>query len=108
MERARAISESSSNTRRGWFGLGSIMSTGIGRSSWSSSRGATDRIAASPRPIPMGRSATVGHLLCQLEVGIRTGAVRIVMDHRFTETWCFADADVARDDRVEHQLGKVL
>src|SRR6185437_1126833 len=84
------------------------MSIGIGRSSWSSSRGATDRIAASPRPMPFGRSATRSHLLGQLEVRVGAGAVRIVVNDWFTETWCFADADVARDDRVDHQLWKVL
>src|SRR5207302_10177958 len=99
---------SSSNTPRGWFGLGSIMSTGIGRSSWSSSRGATDRIAARPRPIPFGRSATGGDLLCQLEVCVGARAVRVVVDDRLAEAGGLADADVARDHRVEHQFGKML
>ena len=30
------------------------------------------------------------------------------MNHRFTETWCFADAHISRDHRVEHQVREVL
>src|SRR5947209_1952900 len=84
------------------------MSTGIGRSSWSSSRGATERIAAKPRPMPFGRSATSGHLLCELEVRIGAGAVRIVVDHRLAEAGRLADPDIARYHGIEHQFGKVL
>src|SRR5437763_9035564 len=84
------------------------MSTGTGRNSWSSSRGATDRIAARPRPIPFGRSATGGHLLCQLEVRVGPGAVGVVVDDRLPEARRLANSNVARDHRVEHQLGEVL
>src|ERR1700733_10020611 len=84
------------------------MSTGIGRSSWSSSRGATDRIAARPRPIPFGRSATRGHLLGELEVGVCAGAVRVVVDNGLAKARRLPDPDVAGDDRIEHQFGEVL
>ena len=52
--------------------------------------------------------ATGGHLLGQGEVGLRPGAVRVVMDHGAAEARRLADADVARDHGVEDELGEVL
>src|SRR5919202_4242825 len=68
----------------------------------------TERIAASPRPIPRALSATSGHLLGKVEVRARARAVRIVMDHRPPEAGRLADTDVTGDDRLEDELGKVL
>ena len=73
-ESASACSASSSKRLRGWSGLGAIEVDGelaqLGRRR-ASSPSDTDRIAASPRPMPR-RSATGGHLLGELEVGLRT------------------------------------
>src|SRR3954452_4368550 len=67
-----------------------------------------ERIAARPRPMPRGRSATGGHLLRELEVGLRAGAVRVVMNDWPPEARRLAEPDVPRDDGVEDERGEVL
>ena len=82
---ASATSATSSKAWRGWRGFLAISSTGTRRrSACASAPGSPvgDRIAARPRPMPRLRSATGGDLLRQLEVRLRPGAVRIVMDDR--------------------------
>src|SRR5579875_691059 len=102
-------SASSSKSCRGWCGFGEISSVGISRSSGLASppSSVTARIAARPRPIPRLRSATGRDLLGQLEIRLGPGAVGIEVDHRLAEARGLADAHVARDHRVEHQLGEV-
>src|SRR5690348_9447604 len=99
-----ASRDSSSKTRRGWRAFGAIRSTGSLRSS---APGAVPsvgaRIAASPRPMPRGRSATRGHLLGEREVGLGPGAVGVVVDDGNAVARRLAQADVARDDGVEHE-----
>src|SRR3954451_12060607 len=90
-----------------------------------SSRELVERIAASPRPIPrpavpapmpglpdplspFAVSATCSHLFRELQVGHGTRAARIVADDREAVARSLADADVARDHRVEDKLGEVL
>src|ERR1039458_1410442 len=75
-----------SNSRRGWCGVGVV----------------------SPRPIPRALSATGGNLLCQFEIGVRPGAVGIVVDHRLAEARCLPDSDVARDHGIENQFREML
>src|SRR5690242_4007299 len=110
-EAASAARASSSKRLRGWCGFGAIVSTAIWRSSARSSppaaSGETLRIAARPRPMPVGL-ATGGHLLGELEVRVGAGAVRVVVDHRDAEARRLADAHVARDDRVEDERREVL
>src|SRR5204862_5497754 len=94
-------------------GFGEIRSTGMARSSASraspSASGAEDaRIADRPRPMPRVGSATGGHLLCQLEVGLRAGAMRVVMDDRTAEARCLAEPHVARNHRLEDERREML
>src|SRR5436305_14902876 len=107
---ARARSASSSNSRRGWFGLGRISSVGISRRPVSS-RELVERIAAKPRPMPgpggpapmpglpgpprpFAVSATCSHLLRELQVGHGARAARVVADDREAIARGLADADV--------------
>src|SRR3954451_22081931 len=108
---ASACSAASSKCRRGWSLLGLMSSTARSRRSGVApscpgSGAETERIAASPRPMP--RSATGRALLGQLEVGVRARGVRVMVDHRAAVARRLADPDVARDDRVEDELGEVL
>src|SRR2546421_10911288 len=108
MESASPTRDSSSTLVRGWRGLGSIRSTGSRRSSSHSSLGATDRIAARPRPMPFGRSATGGYLLCKLEIGVCARTVGIMVNDGLAEARRLSNANVPGDDRIEHQFGEVL
>src|SRR3954466_4115265 len=129
---ARASRASSSNSRRGWFGLGRISSVGISRRPVSA-RELVERIAARPRPIPraapplvppvalvprpdragvpprpLAVSATCSHLLRELEVGHGARAARVVADHGEAVARGLADADVTGDHGIEDELGEVL
>src|SRR4051812_30365421 len=121
---ASAMRASSSNSRRGWFGLGRISSVGISRRPVSS-RELVERIAASPRPMPrppipaplparpvpptpLAVSATCSHLLGELQVGHGARAARVVADYGEAIARGLPEADVARDHRVEDELGEVL
>src|SRR3954468_10806543 len=112
---ARARSASSSNSRRGWLGLGRIRSVGISRRPVSS-RALVERIAARPRPMPRGPppprpfavSATCCHLFRELQVGHGAGAARVVADYGEAIARRLAHADVARDHGVEYEFGEVL
>src|SRR5438552_1453298 len=101
----RSSSASSSKGLRGWFGLGAMRSTATSRSSGPSAA-ETARIAARPRPMP--RLATGGHLLRQLEIRVRTGALRVVVDHREAKARRLSDANIARDDGVEDERREML
>ena len=77
-------------------------------------RAARRSLVLSPRPAgsrrgrgPSAVSATCGHLLGELEVGIGARAVRVVMDHRAAEARRLADPDVARDHGVEDERREV-
>src|SRR4051794_40419572 len=110
-EAASPCSASSSKRLRGWAGFGLTSSTGSSRSSGGGAAAPsagldTLRIAARPRPIP--RSATAGDLLGEFEVGVRPGAVRVVVDDRAPEARRLADAHVAWDHGVEDERGEVL
>src|SRR5215203_2715972 len=90
-----------------------MSSSGISRSSGCGSAPAAagtvgERIADRPRPMPRGRSATGGHLLGELEVGLRAGAVWVVVDDGTPEARRFAEAHVAGDHRVEDERREVL
>src|SRR4051812_22511956 len=110
---ARASSASSSNSRRGWLGLGRISSVAISRRPVSS-RALVERIAASPRPIPrpppspLAVSATCSHLFRKLQVGHGARAARVVADDGESVARRLAHADVAGDDGVEYEFGEVL
>src|SRR5258706_2677167 len=108
IDSASASSDSPLNSLRGWSGLGRMSSTGISRSADSlpAVRVELGRMAARPRPIP--RSATSGHLTRELEVCLRAGAGRIVQRDGNAEAGRLADADVARYDGLEHELGEML
>src|ERR1700742_745924 len=104
------MSASSSKACRGWRGLGLISSTGSCRRSRSPAPPCVVlgvNRAASPRPIPRLGSATLCNLLGQLEVGIRPGAVRIVMDDGAAVARRLAEPDVPGDHGVEDELGEV-
>src|ERR1700761_6221752 len=107
MESASVTRDSSSNCRRGCWGLAAINSTGIWRRSCSSSRGAAARIAASPRPMPFDWSATGCDLLRELEIGGGARRVRVVVDHGLPEAGSLADPNVAWNHGVEHKVGEV-
>src|SRR4051812_19255961 len=131
IDSARARSASSSNSLRGWFGLGRISSVGISRSPVSS-RELVERIAARPRPMPRAPvaapmpvlfgapaapgppprpfavSATCCHLLRKLQVGHGARAARVVAYHWEAVAWGLAHTDVTRDHGVEDKLGEVL
>ena len=91
-------------------GSATISSTGSSRSSSRRrcARGVdTDRIAPRPLPIPGFGLATGGHLLGQLEIGLRAGAVRVVVRDRQPIARRLSDAHVARNHGVEDELGEV-
>src|SRR3954464_2842766 len=107
----RPRSASWSNVCRGWRGFGAIRSTGRRRSSGVAALPSAgivgERIAARPRPIPRLALATCGHLLGELEVGLRARAVRVVMDDRDPIARSLPQAHVARDHGVEHERREV-
>src|SRR4051795_6562838 len=101
---------SSSKSPRGWRGFGSTSSTGTSRSPLSSRAFDDGRIADRPRPIPRldPVSPTSGHLLGQLEVRGRSRAMRIVPGYGKPEARSLAHSHVARDHRIENEVGEVL
>src|SRR3954463_14287024 len=108
-ERPRGASWS--KARRGWRGFGAIRSTGRRRSSGVAALPSAgivgERIAGRARPLPRLALATRSHLLGELEVGLRAGAVRVVMDDRDSVARGLAQAHVARDHGVEHERREV-
>src|SRR5919204_5196787 len=116
IESASAASASSSKARRGWLGFDRMTSRASSRSA-GSSLVLGGMIAARPRPIPRlgpgesgGRagSATRGPLLSEPQVSDRSGASGVVPRDGQTEARRLADPHVARDDRFEDELRKVL
>src|SRR3954469_22445988 len=109
----RASRASSSNSRRGWLGLGRISSLAISLRP-DSSRALVERIAARPRPIPrpppspFAVSATCSHLFRKLQVGHGARAARVVADDGEAVARRLAHADVAGNDGVEYDFGEVL
>src|SRR5262245_22511945 len=100
IEAASSSSAVKSKTFLGWFGLTSISSIETSTSD-SDSLGSDASSAPSPRPSPR-LVIMVQDLPSQFEVCGRATGLQVVQHDRLAVAWSFREANVPRNDRVEH------